>query len=200
MKITNLIKTFTLSSIVYAAPLVAQNYSTTPLSQQDTFEKKITPQGTNNDTILFLAPKPSVEIANKLKNAKIVVDTKTNTLFEYDKDGNAIQAYLVASGKKTSPSKTGSFIVTHIETYPYRTAPIKTKRRKNPKAYGPKIICLNKIDKKTGTQSPTGQFIHGNNNPNSIGKYASLGCIRMDNTVIKELSKKVRRGDIVLIK
>ncbi len=48
--------------------------------------------------------------------------------------------------------------------------------------------------------SQTGQFIHGNNDISSLGKYASLGCIRMDNEVIKKLAKEVKRGDIVVIR
>ena len=63
----------------------------------------------------------------------------------------------------------------------------------------PKIICLQKVDPETGTRSSTGEFIHGNNNPASLGKYASLGCIRMDNDVIRELAANVKRGDIVVI-
>ena len=44
-----------------------------------------------------------------------------------------------------------------------------------------------------------GEFIHGNNNPASIGTYASHGCIRMDNDVIVQLSKEVKPGSYVLI-
>ena len=43
-------------------------------------------------------------------------------------------------------------------------------------------------------------LLHGNSNKSSLGKYASLGCIRMDNEVIKQLSKEVKRGDIIIIK
>ena len=91
-------------------------------------------------------------------------------------------------------------MVTHVETYPYRSAPMATKRRRNPNDYGPRIICLETVNPKTGAKGSTGEFIHGNKNPNSLGKYASLGCIRMDNEVIKELAKQVKRGDIVVIK
>ena len=59
---------------------------------------------------------------------------------------------------------------------------------------------LNKVDTKTGEQSPTGEFIHGNNNPSSIGRYASHGCIRMDNEVIKKLAAETEKGTYVLIK
>ncbi len=53
---------------------------------------------------------------------------------------------------------------------------------------------------KTGKDlGSNGEFIHGNNNPASIGTYASHGCIRMDNDVIVQLSKEVKPGSYVLI-
>ena len=70
---------------------------------------------------------------------------------------------------------------------------------KNPGAYGPRAIILNKLNPETGEQSYYGEFIHGNKDASSIGKYVSQGCIRMDNEVIKQLSKQVKRGDIVLV-
>ena len=78
-------------------------------------------------------------------------------------------------------------------------APKYSKRRRNPSEYGPQIICVNKLDPKTGAQSPTGEFIHGNNDPESLGKYSSHGCIRMDNEIIQELAKEVKAGDIVIL-
>jgi len=55
------------------------------------------------------------------------------------------------------------------------------------------------LNPKTGESHFNGEFIHGTNNPNSIGKHISHGCIRMDNEIIQELSKQVKRGDIVII-
>lgn len=78
-------------------------------------------------------------------------------------------------------------------------APRRSKRRRHPSAYGPKIICLDILDTKTGEKSHIGEFIHGNNDSTSIGKYASKGCMRMDNIVIKELAQNAKNGDIVLI-
>ncbi len=177
----------------------AQNLEKTP--DKDLFEKNIAipPKGTNNDTVLLGAPSPEIEIAGVQDTAKIVVDLSKNVLYTYNENGQAEYAYLIASGKTKYPTDTGIRVVTHIETYPYRSAPRSTRRYRRPNDYGPKIICLEKIDPKTGERSLTGEFIHGNNNPDSIGKYASLGCMRMDNDVIRALSKKVKRGDIVVI-
>ncbi len=177
----------------------AQNLEKTP--DKDLFEKNISipPKGTKNNTILLGAPSPEIEIAGVKDTAKIVVDLSKNVLYTYNENGQAQCAYLIASGKPKYPTDTGIRVVTHVESYPYKSAPRSTRRRRRPNDYGPKIICLQKIDVKTGERSNTGEFIHGTNKPASLGKYASLGCMRMDNEVIQKLAKEVHRGDIVLI-
>jgi len=161
--------------------------------------KDIPPQGSKNKLTLLLAPSPKVRIKGQEKIATIVVDLNKNYLYKYDSNGKAESVYLIASGKQTTPTSTGIRVVSHVENYPYKKAPKSTKRYKNPKDYGPRIIILNKIDPKTGKTNPIGEFIHGNNNAKSIGKYVSKGCMRMDNEVIKQLSSQVKRGDIVII-
>ncbi len=153
---------------------------------------------------LMDAPNPEITINGKKLNATIVVDTKTNKLYRYEKDGEVKDGYHVATGVigKSGRSITGRGIrqVDHIETYPYKCAP-GSKRAKNPKAYGPKILYLTVVNPKTGAiEGSTGEFIHGNNNPASIGKHASHGCIRMDNEVIKKFAQEVPVGSYVLIK
>ena len=136
---------FTLMTLT---PVLSNAYARTMVN--DTFVKTetvITPKGTAEKNILDNAPDPHIIIAGEEKTAKITVDLSKNVLYKYDTEGHAQMAYLIASGKKNTPTDKGIRIVTHIETYPYRTAPRHTRRRKNPKAYGPKVICLNKIDK-----------------------------------------------------
>lgn len=157
-------------------------------------------KGTTDSEVLREAPSPVVYIAGKRKKAAIVVDLSNNVLFFYHETGIPLAAYLVASGKKKYPTDTGIRIVTQIEKYPYKTASSKTKRYKNPDDYGPRVICLETVDPETGKRGKTGEFIHGNNNPSSLGKYASLGCVRMDNTVIKYIASMLKPGDIVVMK
>jgi len=180
----------------------------TPQSQDcDTFEKAeklITPQGVKDKSVLKYAPKPDIVIAGEKKKAGIVVDTSKNILYRYDKDGNPINAYLIASGKKSTPTDKGVRIVTHKEKFPYKSA-LGTKRRRAPRDYGPMIICLKKLDPKTGEQSKTGEFIHGCRSyektfESTPDRYVSHGCMRMDNNVIKELAPTVEKGEIVIIK
>lgn len=216
MKVLNSVHKFALTASMLAVPCFISSgtasYETAPSAshiemtsglKQDKFVSTFTPpppEGTDDSKILAFAPNPNVTIAGVKHKAAIVVDLSKNVLYKYDEKGKPQKAYLVASGKASTPTHEGVRIVTHIETYPYRGAPARAKRRRAPKDYGPKIICLNKIDTKSGEQSPTGEFIHGNNNPASIGKYASHGCVRMDNEVIKQLSQEVKRGDIVILK
>ena len=200
MKIQNYVKILSTTIALSASPLLKPPVYAQTRDKADSFEYSVPPKGTSNDEILKNAPDSEVIINGEKKNAAIVVDLNTNTLYKYNQDGKAEKAYLIASGKPRTPTDKGVRIVTHIESYPYTKAPAGTRRRRKPNDYGPKIICLNKIDPETGIQSSTGEFIHGNNNPASIGKYVSLGCMRMDNEVIKELAKEVKRGDIVIIK
>ena len=153
---------------------------------------------------LLAAPSPLVNIAGEEKKVGIVVDTKTNKLYRYDDSGEVIDGYHVATGKLKSNGKSlttpGIRRVHHIEDYPYSKA-YGTKRKANPKAYGPNILYLTIINPKTGKEEGSnGEFIHGNNNPSSIGKYASHGCMRMDNDIIKQFADEVEVGTLVLIK
>ncbi len=47
--------------------------------------------------------------------------------------------------------------------------------------------------------SKAGYGIHGTNNPSSIGKYVSHGCVRMYNQDVLELAKRIPNGTVVMI-
>lgn len=192
------IRTITMASVLALPLSTAQILANTEV-KNDTFEYSVKPSGSCDSKVLSQSPSAEVTIDGTEYKAKIVVDLSHNILYKYDEFGNPETAYLVASGAHSTPTEKGIRIVTHTEAYPYRSA-YGTKRKRNPRAYGPKVICLNKINPKTGEQSSTGEFIHGNNDIKSLGKYASHGCIRMDNDVIVALAKEVKRGDIVIIK
>lgn len=183
--------------------LTAQSLQHDPQLNRDLFVKKdslVSPKGNNEPYILREAPSPWLEVQGELKSARIVVDLSKNILYKYNELAEPEMAYLIASGKKSTPTNTGVRIVTNIEKWPYKTAGLATKRRKNPNDYGPRAIIVQKLNPITGEKSSTGEFIHGNNNPKSLGKYASKGCIRMDNQVIRELAKQIKKGDLVIIK
>ena len=145
-----------------------------------------------------------VKIAGKQQKVGIVVDVTENKLYRYNENGKVKDGYHIASGVigRNGKSITGTGIrqVHHIEEYPYKCAP-GSKRSRNPKAYGPNILYLTIVDSKTGEiKGSNGEFIHGNNDASSIGKHASHGCMRMENEVIKQFAKEVKKGTFVLIK
>ena len=153
---------------------------------------------------LVNAPNPLININGKNINAGIVVDVHSNKLYRYTPDGEIIDGYHVATGilgkNGKSITDTGIRQVDHIETYPYKSA-VGTKRKRNPKAYGPNVLYLTIVNPKTGEiLGSNGEFIHGNNNPASIGTHASHGCIRMDNDIIKKFAQEISPGTYVLIK
>lgn len=205
MRISSIVRNTVIAGLTAGALTAGATKTNSPTHQtfeHDTIELqyKVDPSGSFSEHVLKNAPNPNLIFMGEKKIAKFVVDITNNILYHYDDFGEAIGAYSVATGKPSTPTHTGYRMVTHVETYPYKTAPKTTKRRRDPNSYGPKIICLEQIDLKTGERSSIGEFIHGNNNPASIGKKASHGCIRMDNEVIKYLSTQVKRGDFVIIK
>lgn len=149
--------------------------------------------------LLAKAPSNKIKVAGEEKQARIVVSLSTNKLYLYDENGKAEEVHNVASGAKNTPTDKGLRQVSHIETYPYSSA-TGTKRKRNPKAYGPKILILNAIDPETGkVKGSNGEFIHGNSDESSIGKYASHGCVRMHNDQIKRMAEMVAPGSYVVI-
>ena len=158
-------------------------------------------KGSATDSILAFAPDPWVTVQGQQKVLTFVVDVTNNILYHYDKEGNPIMGYRIASGKLNPNDQTdvGLRVVSHVETYPYKTAPTHTKRYNNPADYGPKCIILETLDPYTGKKGVTGEFIHGNRNASCIGQHASKGCMRMDNEVIKKLANLVKRDDLVMV-
>lgn len=199
MRISSIVKTTGCAALISLA--AAHNIYARPLDRtQDVFVHQVSPSGSSDSLALINAPSPKVKIKGITQTARIVVDASKNILYKYNDFGQAEKAYLVASGKTNTPTKKGVSVVSHIETFPFKNAPSHTKRRRNPYPYGPNIIILDKLIPETGERLNSGQWIHGNNKASSIGTYASQGCVRMDNEVIKELVKQVKRGDIVIFK
>lgn len=107
----------------------------------------------------------------------ININTKTHTLTLF-KDGKVFKTYKVAVGKPSTPTPKGTFRIVN--------------RAINPGGpFGARWL---------GLSIPNGDYgIHGTNNPASIGKDVSNGCIRMYNNQVIELSSLVSIGTIVTI-
>ena len=104
--------------------------------------------------------------------------------------GEVKKIYPVAVGRSGSPSPTGTFqVVVRLEnpTY-YHPGKVIGPGASNP--LGNRWIGLNQ----------KGYGIHGTNEPRSIGKAASHGCIRMAKADLEELFTLVSVGDEVEIR
>ena len=102
-------------------------------------------------------------------------------------DGEVVKVYAVAVGASRSPSPTGTFQIVNRIPRPTYYAPgvVIPPGRSNP--LGTRWLGL---DRK-------GYGIHGTNQPRSIGRRASHGCIRMRNRDVEELFERVGVGDVV---
>ena len=105
-------------------------------------------------------------------------------------DGEVVKVYSVAVGKGSSPSPTGEFQIINRLTAPTYYHPHKVIGPGAENPLGTRWIGLNK----------KGFGIHGTNEPGSIGKAASHGCIRMAKADLEELFTLVRAGDAVSIR
>lgn len=104
-------------------------------------------------------------------------------------DGRVKKVYVVAVGKRSTPSPTGIFKI--------------TSRVNNPAySHASKVVALgrgNPVGTRWMGLSVKGYGIHGTNAPKSIGQAASHGCIRMAKHDVEELFDLVKTGDEVRI-
>lgn len=98
-----------------------------------------------------------------------------------------VKVYGVAVGASVSPSPNGEFRI--------------AQRLENPTYYKPGVVIGPGKDNPLGTRwmglDVKGFGIHGTNRPDSIGKNASHGCIRLWNRDIEDLFARVQVGDRV---
>ena len=105
----------------------------------------------------------------------ITINTKTFKLSLFS-DGKLIKTYPVAIGKPSTPTPKGTFKIINKAINPGGP-------------FGARWLGL----------SISGYGIHGTNNPSSIGKAVSHGCIRMQNPAVIELASTVPIGTVVTI-
>ncbi len=125
---------------------------------------------------------------------KIVIELSNFRLFLYQ-DGVKIRVYPVAIGSSVSPTPVGEAKIASRVYYPTYYPRDWGKKGLSPVLPGP--------DNPVGTRwlglSLPNYGIHGTNNPGSIGKAVSEGCIRMFNEDVEELFEMVRVGTPVRI-
>src|ERR1039458_5841097 len=101
--------------------------------------------------------------------------------------GHVVKVFETAVGAPYTPSPTGEFTIVQRIPDPtwYAKGKIVPPGKSNP--LGPRWLGLSK----------KGYGIHGTNNPASISRNASHGCIRLRNRDIEELFEMVSVGDEV---
>ncbi len=107
---------------------------------------------------------------------KLVVSLSGREMQVY-RDGNLVHTYGVAVGRPSHPTPTGTFHTGNIDWNPSWTPPPVGWARN--KTYEPPGAASNPMQGvKIYFEAPY-YFIHGTNDPGSIGDAASHGCIRM---------------------
>ncbi|MCG7311954.1 L,D-transpeptidase [Priestia flexa] len=122
----------------------------------------------------------------------IIVNKQTNEL-AYIEHGKVENVIKVGSGRTKDLTPEGEFTITVKATNPYyRKDKIEGGDPTNP--LGLRWIGFDAKDTDGRIYG-----IHGTNQPNSIGKYVSNGCIRLRNERVVELYEKVPLGTKVWI-
>ena len=102
-------------------------------------------------------------------------------------NGRVVKIYSTAVGAPSSPTPTGTYKI--------------VQRIPNPTWYGPEKVVGPGKSNPIGTRwmglSRKGYGIHGTNSPQSIGRNASHGCVRMRNRDVEDLFARVAVGDVV---
>jgi hypothetical protein len=137
--------------------------------------------------ILFLMSFPAYA---QLADKRLLLVSLPDHQLALIENGQVKKVYPVAVGKESSPSPTGSFRIVARLTDPTYYQPGKVIPAGTSNPLGNRWIGLDR----------RGYGIHGTNEPQSIGKSSSHGCIRMAKRDLEELFAQVKVGDAVEIR
>ena len=124
-----------------------------------------------------------------VRNRRVVVVSIVDRKLAVTEGGNVVAQFQVAVGARVSPSPRGEFAVVNRVANPtyYHRGSVVPSGKDNP--IGTRWIGLSK----------KGYGIHGTNAPQSIGRAASHGCIRLRNQDMEQLFTMLQVGDLVQI-
>jgi lipoprotein-anchoring transpeptidase ErfK/SrfK len=123
------------------------------------------------------------------QTGRVIVISVQDRKLALVEDGHVKKVYTVAVGKPSTPTPEGTFTIERRVVNPTYHHAGKTV------APGP----MNPVGTRWMGLSKAGYGIHGTNAPNSIGKPASHGCIRMAKADLEEFYELVAVGDQVQI-
>jgi lipoprotein-anchoring transpeptidase ErfK/SrfK len=192
---------------IAAAALTVGLLSTSAMAQETLYGGEgvvITPASVSDNTDVdatatFPAVKRGKIVAYKTSKAKgsIIINTKTNELYFVLGYGQAVK-YRVATAKSGFEWK-GTHKVSRKAQWPDWRPPAEMRKRKPElpvfMAGGPK----NPLGARAMYLGSSIYRIHGTNEPKSIGRAASSGCIRMLNGDVTELYSLVKIGTEVTV-
>lgn len=122
---------------------------------------------------------------------RLVVSLSSRTL-KVIENGEVVKTYGIAVGRPSHPTPTGSFRTGAIDWNPSWTPP-PSKWARN-EEYQPPGVPSNPMQGVKIYFKPPYYFIHGTNDPGSIGEAASHGCIRMTTSDAVSLAKRIQRA------
>jgi lipoprotein-anchoring transpeptidase ErfK/SrfK len=122
-------------------------------------------------------------------HTRIVIELSERRLILY-RDGRPVLHAVAAVGASSTPTPTGRFYVNQ------RLIPADPSGPWGPGAIG--ISAFSNVLKSWVQGGPIA--IHGTNEPWSIGKAASHGCVRLDNAVLRRVFAAAGAGTPVIIK
>ena len=120
-------------------------------------------------------------------HARVIVVSLEDRKLALMQDGEVKKVYSVAVGKPSTPSPVGTYRIERRVANPVYHHNGKTVEPGPRNPVGTRWMGLSKA----------GYGIHGTNEPNSIGKAASHGCIRMAKADLEEFYSMVEVGDTV---
>jgi hypothetical protein len=123
------------------------------------------------------------------QSSRLIVVSLEDRKLALVENGQVAKVYTVAVGKPSTPSPVGEFTIERRAMNPTYHHDGRTVPPGPHNPVGDRWMGLSKA----------GYGIHGTNEPNSIGKAASHGCIRMGKADIEYLYSRVEVGDQVEI-
>lgn len=144
----------------------------------------------------------SVAYSGELKSGSIIVDTGRRRLL-YITGGGTATEYVIGVGREGFAWK-GSQRISRKAEWPTWTPPAEMIERESKKGRVLPASMEGGVENPLGARAlylgDTLYRIHGTNEPWTLGKAVSSGCIRMANDDIVDLYSKVKIGGLVVVK
>ena len=177
----------------YADPSVSHDWSDEALSSPQV----ATPESNSADVLPARLRRTVVTFPTREAPGTIVIDTRNTQLYYVLGDNRAIR-YGVGVGREGF-TWSGVQTVARKAEWPDWTPPPEMIARQ---PYLPRFVAGgpgNPLGAAAMYLGASAYRIHGTNDPSTIGKFVSSGCIRLTNEDVKDLFSRVRVGAKVIV-